>query len=114
MLICTETVHVWNYSFFGKKRDDPISSVVPWGSAEIETGLKGLAPCIGGGCLCYVHDVLDLSKENRDWSRRCLLHLHELHDSCSFSKNSTWKEAVEKQKKQTVGLKAKEPIWMQH
>lgn len=84
--------------FLGKKRDDPISSAVPWGSADIETGLKGLAPCAGGGCLCYVHDVLDLFKGNGTGGRKCLLHLHELHDSCLFSENSASKAAVEKQK----------------
>lgn len=45
-----------------KKRDDPVSSAVPWGSAETETGLKGLAACVGGGPLWY---VLDLFKGNR-------------------------------------------------
>lgn len=50
--------------FLEKKRGDPMSPVLSWGSAEIETGLKALAPCIGGGCLCYVCDVLDLFKEN--------------------------------------------------
>lgn len=71
-----------------KKRDDPMSSVVSWGSAEIETGLKALAPCTGAGCLCYICDVLDLLRE-WGWRRKYLVYLHVFNDSCLFSENST-------------------------
>lgn len=67
-----------------KKRDDPVSSAVPWGSAETETGLKGLAACVGGGPLCY---VLDLFKGNRvGEGNACCIFMN--YDSCLFSECS--------------------------
>lgn len=96
------------FLFWKKKRDDPISSVMPWGSAEIETGLKGLAPCVGGGCLCYVSMMCSISSSRMGREEEMLAASSWITWLLFVLRKFYLKKQLQKSKRN------KQLVWMQH